>query len=399
MADQDKIDNENLESAPSGAADIFDMSDDDILNMSDTDLNAQFGLPQGQGDQNEDLHEQDDSSEDADESASSDTDEEDSDSGDDVGDTEEDSEGSDESEREDNDAEEEEDESSDADEDDSEEDSSEETNQLEELFKPFKANGREMSVKSVEEARTLMQMGANYNKKMAALKPAFKVAKMLENNKLLDENTVSYLIDLHNGNPDAIKKLIQDKKFDVDDYDGEKDSQYAPTNEHKVTDEELALKDVLTQMRDSDTYEATMRVVGEEWDESSKSKLVANPNMILKLDEHVGNGLYQKISDEIGRQKALGQLTGLSDLDAYFHVGQSMLQNGQLGEKSNQPQQAPTDNKQAQLDKEAQDAKRKAKKRAAKPTKQKRPPVVQEEFNPFEMSDEDFEAQANKLFN
>lgn len=396
MADQDNKNEEILESAPSGAADIFDMSDDEIMGMGDEELNAQFGLPQGLGDQNEDLHEQDDSSEDADESASTDTDEEDDDISESGDDSEEDSEELDESEREDNDEEEAEDDTADADEDDGEEETSD---QLTELFKPFKANGREMSVQSVEEARTLMQMGANYNKKMAALKPAFKVAKMLENNKLLDENTVSYLIDLHNGNPEAIKKLIQDKKFDVDNYDGEEDTKYAPTNEHLVTDEEMALKDVLTQLRDSDTYEATMRVVGEEWDESSKSKLVGNPNMILKLDEHVGNGLYQKISDEIGRQKALGQLTGLSDLDAYFHVGQSMLQNGQLGEQSNQPAQAPKANKQAQLEKEAQDAQRKAKKRAAKPTKQKRPPKQQNDFNPFEMSDEEFEAQANKLFN
>ena len=38
--------------------------------------------------------------------------------------------------------------------------------QLKALFSPFKANGREMQVSSVEDIRTLMQMGANYNKKM-----------------------------------------------------------------------------------------------------------------------------------------------------------------------------------------------------------------------------------------
>lgn len=398
MADQDNKNEDVLESAPSGATDIFDMSDEEVMGMGDAELNAQFGLNQPDGDQDETVSEQEDGSDDVDGTDASDTDDESDDIDESGADVEEDStEGNDGADE--DDTEEQDGDSTDADEDNREEDSTEETDQLAELFKPFKANGRDMSVTSVEEARTLMQMGANYNKKMAALKPAFKVAKMLENNKLLDENTVSYLIDLHNGNPDAIQKLIKDKKFDVDNYDSEEDTKYAPTNEHLVTDEEMALKDVLTQMRDSDTYEATMRVVGEEWDESSKSKLVANPNMILKLDEHVGNGLYQKISDEIGRQKALGQLTGLSDLDAYFHIGQNMLQNGQLGEQSNQQSQAPKVDKQAQLDKQAQDAQRKAKKRAAKPTKQKRPPKQQEEFNPFEMSDEEFEAQANKLFN
>lgn len=396
MADQDNYENENLESAPSGA-DIFDMSDDDIMNMDDSQLNAQFGLPTEDGDQDEDIPDEEDSSEDADIADESDNDEEsdDSDAGGDE--AEDDSEEVEDSERE---PENQEDEDDPVDSDSNEDDDSEEAEsgqKLEDLFKPFKANGREISVKSIEEARTLMQMGANYNKKMAALKPAFKVAKMLENNKLLDENTVSYLIDLHNGNPEAIEKLIKDTKFNVDDFDIEKDTEYAPTNQHKVTDDELALKDVLDQMRDTDTYEATMRVVGEEWDESSKSKLVANPNMILKLNEHVGNGLYQKIQDEIGRQTALGHLTGLSNLDAYFEVGQQMLQSGQLGEAPNQSQQAPQVDKAAQQEKQAQDAKRQAKKRAAKPTKQKRP-APKQEFNPFEMSDEEFEAQAHKLF-
>ena len=41
--------------------------------------------------------------------------------------------------------------------------------QLAKLFAPFKANGRELKIESVEEAVALMQMGANYSKKMAGL--------------------------------------------------------------------------------------------------------------------------------------------------------------------------------------------------------------------------------------
>ena len=36
--------------------------------------------------------------------------------------------------------------------------------QLAKLFAPFKANGRELKIESVEEAVALMQMGANYSK-------------------------------------------------------------------------------------------------------------------------------------------------------------------------------------------------------------------------------------------
>ena len=75
------------------------------------------------------------------------------------------------------------------------------------LLAPFVANGREMSVKSVDEAITLMQMGANYNKKMAALKPSLGLLKLLESNGLADAEKISYLIDLANKDAGAVNKL------------------------------------------------------------------------------------------------------------------------------------------------------------------------------------------------
>ena len=282
---------------------------------------------------------------------------------------------------------------------DSEEDESEESSEtevtnkdLEALFEPFKANGKMIKVESVDEARTLMQKGANYNKKMAALKPAFKVAKMLENNELLDEDTVSYLIDLQNGNPDALKKLIADKGIDLDSLESDEDPKYAPTTKHKVTDAELALDDVLAQVRETDTYEATMNLVGKEWDESSKGKLVQNPAMILKLNEHMGNGVYQQIADEMARRDALGQLTGLSNLDAYFKVGNDLMASGKFGSQTQEDSQTQEPEKVVEPVKKKANEQRKSQRKAAAATKAKKP-VKEPEVNPFDLSDEDFEKQ------
>ena len=52
--------------------------------------------------------------------------------------------------------------------------------------KPIKANGKEIQVRTPEEAIQLMQMGANYNKKMAAINEKLPVLKALENHNLLD---------------------------------------------------------------------------------------------------------------------------------------------------------------------------------------------------------------------
>src|SRR5215207_849386 len=73
-----------------------------------------------------------------------------------------------------------------------------------EVLKPFKANGREMSVTSPEEVRTLMQQGANYNKKMQGLKPHLALVKQLEQNNLLSDEKIGFLIDLSKKNPEAM---------------------------------------------------------------------------------------------------------------------------------------------------------------------------------------------------
>src|SRR5690606_38757650 len=90
---------------------------------------------------------------------------------------------------------------------------------VDKLFAPFKANGKEMVVDNVDDAVALMQMGANYNKKMAALKPNLKLLKLLENNNLLSEEKIGFLIDLDKKNPAAIGKLLKDSGIDPLDVD------------------------------------------------------------------------------------------------------------------------------------------------------------------------------------
>lgn len=358
---------------------FFDMSDDEIMNMNQSDMleggnfGSQDNTDDGEPEPEPDVQEPETQ---VDDEVSTDTDDEE-------------------------DTEPEPDEDDTGTEEPEQENSSDAQAELDKLFAPFKANGRDISVKNVDEAITLMQMGANYNKKMAALKPAMKVAKMLENNKLLDENTVSYLIDLQQGKPEAIEKLLKDTKFDVDNFDGEKDSQYTTTNEHNVTDEEMALEDVLSEIRTTDTYEATMNLIGSEWDKSSKSKLVANPVLISKINEHQGNGLFAKIDTEVQRQKALGQLTGLSDLDSYFQVGQQMMTQGLLDDSPAQasaPAVDPIEAETARLAEQKKEQARKAAKKAAKSTKATPRKAEEPKLNPFEMSDEEFAKIANHNF-
>jgi len=259
---------------------------------------------------------------------------------------------------------------------------------FEEVFKPFKANGKEMQVDSVEDVRQLMQMGANYNKKMAALKPNLKLLKMLENNELLNEEKLAYLIDLDKRNPEAIKKLIKDSGVDPLDIDINSDVSYKP-NTYTVNDKELELDAVLSKIKETDTFSTTIDIIGNKWDEASKLVLLDNPNVIEIINSHVSSGVYQTITDEVEKLRTLGRLDGLSDIDAYKAVGDALYAQPK-GNNIN-----ATTSKVTNTNKE--DPRLKERKKAASTIKSVAS-NAKPSFNPLAMPDEEFEKFASSKF-
>jgi len=263
----------------------------------------------------------------------------------------------------------------------------------EDILKPFKANGREMSVDNIEDVRQLMQMGANYNKKMAALKPNLKLLKILENNGLLDESKISYLIDLDKKNPDAIKKLIKDAEIDPLDVDINAESSYKP-NTYTVNDKEVELDAVLSDIRETDTFNTTIDIVGNKWDEASKLVLIDNPELIKVINTHVGNGVYETITNEVEKLRMLGKLGGLSDIDAYKAVGDALY-----APRDSRPMNTLSNNINTSTSKATNksDPRLDEKRKAASTTKSVAS-STKSDFNPLSMSDEEFEKIASSKF-
>lgn len=192
--------------------------------------------------------------------------------------------------------------------------------EIEKLFQPFKANGKAMAVNSVDEAIKLMQMGANYAKKMTGLKPSLKILKTLEKNGLLDEDKLNLLIEVSNNNPQAIAKVLKDAKLDPLDLDISEESTYVPKT-YTTTDSEIELEEVLSNIRETPSYSETIDIVSNKWDTASKQVLINNPSMLEIINEHVGNGSYAQISEAIDKERILGNLRGMNDLEAYRYVG------------------------------------------------------------------------------
>ena len=257
------------------------------------------------------------------------------------------------------------------------------------ILAPFSANGKQMQVQSAEEAITLMQMGANYNKKMAALKPNLKLLKLLENNGLLSEEKLSFLIDLDKKNPDAITKLVKDSGLDPLEMDVSK-SDYKP-NTYTVHDREVELDSVLSDIQDTPTYSKTISIVGNKWDGESKKIIVENPQLIKVINDHMANGVFDLISNEVDRQRALNRLNGVSDIEAYRLVGDEMHNRGALRPASQPAQKVPgTVREPVPTKPAAQNQDTRSKKLAASTPKAAAPVKNDPDFNPLAMSDEDF---------
>ena len=266
------------------------------------------------------------------------------------------------------------------------------------LTAPFKANGREIQIKDVDDVISLMQMGANYNKKMAALKPNLKLMKLLENNGLLSEEKLSFLIDLDKKNPEAISKLIKDSGVDPLDLDAEKAGDYKPTV-RKIDDRELELDAVLDEIQDTESYSRTLDVVSNQWDGASKNVIANAPQLLKVINSHVQSGVYDLIVKEIEREKMFGRLSGLSDIEAYRQVGDAIQARGGFDHLVSQGQQ--TQPKPAVVQpkpKMGDEGKRREKRLAASTSQPAVPSKTPADFNPLAMSDDEFSKVVNQRF-
>lgn len=254
----------------------------------------------------------------------------------------------------------------------------------EEVIAPFKANGKMIEVKTPEEAKQLMQMGANYTRKMQDIAPYRKQLLMLENAGITNEEQLGYLIDLNNKNPQAIQKLVKDSGIDPLDIDVEGEAAYQVGNHHVVTDQEVAFRTVLDEVRTTDSGQEAIQVINS-WDQASKQMLWDNPDAISLIHQQMDNGIFAQIAGEIERQRVLGNIPVTTPfLQAYTQVGDMLRDAGQLqprpqvtqplGTKVAAPKRKVANSDQASAAAQSRSTTKKAK----------------QLINPLAMSDEDF---------
>ena len=266
---------------------------------------------------------------------------------------------------------------------------------------PFKANGREIQVKDAAEAINLMQMGANYQKKMEVIKPSLKVVKLLEQHNLLDEDKLTFLIDLDKNDPQAIRKLIKDSKLNPLDLTSDDETEYKP-EPYTVDETAMALDEVLDRIKDTETFTQTIDVISKEWDEASQKTIGKDPSVIERINVQMSNGMYEHIANNVASQKAQGLLVGLSDFDAYIQTGNALHGKGELDQFIDQKEETQErKDVTPKIEKKKSDDQRNKRKRAAAPTKRQTPKKASdngEKLNALAGTDAEFEALFAKKF-
>lgn len=200
-----------------------------------------------------------------------------------------------------------------------------------EIMKPFKANGREVKVRTPEEAIRLMQMGAGHMRYQQQVKPMLAQAQTLKNNKITPER-LNYLIELNNGNPDAIKKLVRDANidpYDIETTDETKkaDKEYQP-QDYSASENQVVLEETVASATATEQGNQLLGEIRNSWDDTSRQMLLEDPGILSVLVDQKHSGIYDQITAEMDRKQTLGELTNASFLETYHQIGTELEAKG-----------------------------------------------------------------------
>jgi len=203
---------------------------------------------------------------------------------------------------------------------------------VDEALSPIKANGQMVTPSSIEDLRTLASKGLGFEHKAKIIKPAMKKLKILHKNNI-DDDRLNLLIDVSNGNKDAIAKLLKDNSIDPIDVDVDTEDKYEATN-HDIDDVELELSDKIDSIKDSEHFASVSNIVSSVWDDSSREIIKNDPTLIVKLNEEFEIGRFDKIQQIVQNERAFNRLGNMSDIEAYVAVLNQVMKQDKLKNKT-----------------------------------------------------------------
>ena len=212
---------------------------------------------------------------------------------------------------------------------------------VKQIFSPFKANGKEIAPRTVEDVVQLMQMGANYTKKMQSIAPMRKAVESLSNAGIDSEEKLSYLIDLYKGDKEAIKQLLKNNQIDAMDLDLD-EIHYNPNKQNIASDADVKFAETLSNINES--LPQIQNIIDKQWDAESKKILLSDPRALQALHEEIQMGRFEPVQKQLEVERTFGRYQGVPDIQAYIDILNRMSAQEQYQQQMQEQQKKPSKN-------------------------------------------------------
>ena len=211
--------------------------------------------------------------------------------------------------------------------------------QIKELLKPVRAMGKEFTMDNVEQMRGLASKGLAYDSSQRKLGEYRRTSKFLESNGIT-EDKLPFLVDLMNHDTAAIQKLMSDagvNPMDIQSKEG--DPEYTPTKAVPSM-EQVEVQTAITNFKVNVGNDDALRTITADWDDVSTKEFFSNPNAVDAISQHVQDGQFDRIQNEVIKRRALGMLNGMSSMQAYDAVGTHLFGSQEAEPLPNTPPQS-----------------------------------------------------------
>lgn len=185
----------------------------------------------------------------------------------------------------------------------------------------YKANGKDYEFSDEEifdKFGHVFGQAMDYTKKMQQIKPWRKTIDAIEEAKL-SEQDMSLAIDVLKGDKEAIAELL--KRTGVDALELDTDNVKYQPKDYGRTDTELAIRDIVEEIKGDKEYDLTYDVLQNQWDENSRTEFLKNPEMIRQLHIDMKTGMFDIISP-IANKARVFDSGRKSDLEYYTQAAQ-----------------------------------------------------------------------------
>lgn len=196
----------------------------------------------------------------------------------------------------------------------------------------FKASGKTMpGVKEPEKFIKALQMATDYALKTAALKPALKRVKMLE--EVSDED-LAEMLDFKKRNPEVIKKALKEANIDPLELDMDKVN-YVPQVQ-MISDSEYDFRETVDELSKDAKFNDTRQLILSGLDAKSKELALTDTRVLKALHQEVVSGRIEQIQAKALELRAFGSVdSSITDIELYATIARQMDQNSSTITQSN----------------------------------------------------------------